>query len=210
MNTHCRKIQLRLVELLYEELPEDQAARVQQHLAECKPCREEFELCQRTLQTIDTVTRSRLPQMPTAGLLQRLNREIDSRPEYQRPRQTSRFTLRGLALAAAFLLGVVVAPFLFQWYSNQEARSTMPKAATHPIYGNVTGANPLGRPAEEKSSPSGAPVFPHSRNDQLPAIEAELDRLTEPATLGQRSPRPRGRSGSSHTGSVLSSTPERF
>jgi anti-sigma factor RsiW len=58
MNTSCPQIRRLLVEYLYEELPEDQATLVRLHLEQCPSCREEFELCQRLLATIDTATRA--------------------------------------------------------------------------------------------------------------------------------------------------------
>lgn len=206
MNAHCSKIQQMLVEYLYEELPEDRAVWVQQHLAACGNCRDEFELSRRTLRTIDAVTRDRSRAMPTAGLLQRLNREIDTRPEYHRPRQPRRVTLPSLALAAAFLFGVFAAPFLYQWYSSKDAGRAGPWPDTHPIYSNVTGSNPFARPNEDSGQPPGGRL----RNDPLPAIEEELEQLTQPATLGRRSSGRSGGKGSNRSGSVISSTPEGF
>ena len=73
MNAHCGKIQRMLVEYLYEELPEDRAVWVQHHVSECGICREELELCRRTLRTIDAVYRRQdiLGNGPPAG-----NREV--------------------------------------------------------------------------------------------------------------------------------------
>ncbi|HEQ60754.1 MAG TPA: zf-HC2 domain-containing protein [Firmicutes bacterium] len=206
MNAQCSKVQQILVEFLYDELPEDRAAPLREHLSECAACREEFEWSRRTLHTLDAVTREPSRGIPTAGLLQRLNREIDTRPECRRPRQAARFTQPSLALAAAFLFGVFVAPFLYPWYSSRNAASAGVRRDTRPIYGNVTGSNPFLRSRDE-GDPS---LQDRPQDDPMPAIKEELEQLLEPATLGRRALGRSGGRGSNGAGSVMSSTPEGF
>lgn len=167
MNTSCPQIRRSLVEYLYEELPEDQAARVRLHLEQCPPCREEFELCQRMLATIDTATRSDMSANPTAGLLQRINWQIDHQPLYRQPRKTSLFTMRALALAASFLFGIFAAPFLFQWYSARETAS-FPSDGTQPMHGQLYGAPGLNPRARSWRAP-------HLENGRIPEIDWEMN-----------------------------------
>lgn len=206
MNAQCSKVQQLLVEFLYDELPEDRAVLLREHLSQCAACREEIEWCRRTLRTLDAVTREPSRAIPTAGLLQRLNREIDTRPECWRPRQAARFTLPSLALAAAFLFGVFVAPFLYPWYSSRNTASARARGDTRPIYGNVTGSNPFLRSNDDNEQS----LRGRSQDDPMPAIEEELEQLLEPATLGRRSLGRSGGRGGNGAGSVMSSTPEGY
>ncbi len=180
MNTSCPQIRRLLVEYLYEELPEDQAALVRLHLEQCPPCREEFELCQRLLATIDTASRADASANPTAGLLQRINWQIDHQPLYRQSRKSSIFTTRVLALAASFLFGIFAAPFLFQWYSSRESASFSPEGA-RPMQGHLYGAPGLNSGARSWRAP-------HLENGQIPEIDWEMSQREQPGPTPMPTP----------------------
>jgi hypothetical protein len=119
------------------------------------------------LATIDTATRADTSANPTAGLLQRINWQIDHQPLYRQPRKSSIFTTRVLALAASFLFGIFAAPFLFQWYSARESASFFSNDLP-PIHGQFYGAPGLNSGARSWRAP-------HLENGRIPEIDWEMN-----------------------------------
>ncbi len=145
MKLYCHQVNKRLVEYLYEELPEDLSAAVDEHIEQCPLCREEFTECRQVLHTIDQATRQSSRNSPTIGLLNRINWELDSRPELEGHRAERQWwNIKWVAIAATLVIGVAAGVLFGQQVDLKRWLKTgnSPASEVRPVHLNsVTGFN---------------------------------------------------------------------
>lgn len=128
MNTPCRENEERLVELLYDELPEQEEAVLRSHIQQCPQCQNEYEQYRKVLGGIDEAFHPEAQTgHATSGLLWRLNREIDNLQGARAARTQSKEAMRWFLIAASVLLVAVLSYLVGNYYGQKQASSVHPE-----------------------------------------------------------------------------------
>lgn len=167
------------VEYLYEELPEDQMAQIRQYLEEDPLCRAELEEYCGVLNALDAATREAPPGNPTAGLLQRINYELDSRPGIYRRGRRAQLSRRLLALAASILFILFSIYMINQWYVRHPAQVPEPGTRPGPFFSDIGASGGFLRYPLIQSDDAGSIEGFQERQQQIQAIEQELDGVVD-------------------------------
>lgn len=110
---NCPEIKLKLIDLLYNELPAEQREQVQQHLTQCADCRREWENLQHSGEQLEMV-----PREASASRVDIVRLQQTATTRLERSRRRWRWSATATTVTAAVALLFVVSGTHIEWHDS--------------------------------------------------------------------------------------------